>query len=152
MMAGRAAWQRLVRSRLLRGLIRSSSLMPTGVRTSRPAQFRARRSAATLAAYRQSIDHHNASQPNRELLEAARAYNHQIVDDMDRISPLAGALMLDVWASPHGFRRCSLEVEWIVDLKEEVDPVEVVHAARLTGFTSDELATKGLSALLRKPG
>jgi SAM-dependent methyltransferase len=268
---------------------------------------------STLSDYRASIDRFNASQPNQELLDGIRAYNHRIIDDLNAIHPLRGTLLLDIGASPHGyaleraledgvtlyvgvgldvsrpervvgergsvgmllrtdaivlqfptglfdlvlsvstlehvsdvdavlseiarvlkpggmalltfepvwscsyghhlhhfgecaklvpswshltrtpeqmrqfltgrwpqaaplsldqaiewvysgreinrltirdfrdrFRRCPLTVEWMVDLKEDVDPVEVRHAARLTGMSPEELATKGLSVLLRK--
>lgn len=56
-----------------------------------------------LAAYRAGIDAFNASQPNRALLDALRAHDHRVVDEMDGIRPLAGCLVLDVGASPHGY-------------------------------------------------
>jgi SAM-dependent methyltransferase len=58
---------------------------------------------ATLGAFRASIDRFNASQPNRELLDGIRAYNHEMIDQLDSIRALSGALLLDVGASPHGY-------------------------------------------------
>ena len=60
-------------------------------------------SALTLSAYRESIDRFNASQPNKELLDGIRAYNHKIVDNLNATHPLRGTLLLDVGASPHGY-------------------------------------------------
>jgi SAM-dependent methyltransferase len=56
-----------------------------------------------LAEYRATIDGFNAGQPNTALLEAIRAHNHGIVDQLDTIRPLRGTLVLDVGASPHGY-------------------------------------------------
>ena len=60
-------------------------------------------SASTLSAYRASIDHLNASQPNEELLDDIRAYNHRMVDRLNAIRALRGTLLLDVGASPQGY-------------------------------------------------
>jgi SAM-dependent methyltransferase len=301
--------------KLLRGLVRESSLARAGVASRAELRVGARPSTSALSAYRESIDRFNASQPNKEMLDGIRAFNHRTVDDLNAIYPLKGALLLDVGASPHGyaleraledgatlyvgvgldiarsehvvgdrgnvgilfdtdaaslqfpagmfdlvlsistlehvsdvdavlseiarvlkpgglalftfepiwscsyghhlhhfgncaklvppwahltrtpeqmrelltgrwpedaplsldqaiewtyssqainrltvrdfrdrFSRCPLKLEWTVDLKEEVDPVEARRVAHLTGLSPDELATKGLSVLLRKEG
>jgi SAM-dependent methyltransferase len=59
--------------------------------------------AVTLAAYRESIDRFNRSQPNRPLLDGIRAYNHQILDNLEQIQSLRGRFLLDIGASPHGY-------------------------------------------------
>lgn len=56
-----------------------------------------------LAAYVASIDRFNASQPNAAMLDNIRAYNHQMVGEFNKIRPLAGAKLLDIGASPHGY-------------------------------------------------
>jgi hypothetical protein len=49
------------------------------------------------------------------------------------------------------FARSGLEVEWVVDLKEEnPDESAATQAAAATGLSVDDLTTKGLSVLLRK--
>lgn len=53
--------------------------------------------------YRVSIDRFNASQPNKELLDGIRAHNHRTLDDFGTITPLKGAVLLDIDASPHGY-------------------------------------------------
>jgi SAM-dependent methyltransferase len=58
---------------------------------------------STLAAFRESIDRFNASQPNRELLDGIRAYNHLMIDHLNAIRDLRGTVVLDVGASPHGY-------------------------------------------------
>lgn len=59
--------------------------------------------AQSLAAYRNTIDAFNASQPNRKLLEDIRSYSHFMVNELNFISPLQGKLILDIGASPHGY-------------------------------------------------
>jgi SAM-dependent methyltransferase len=61
------------------------------------------KAVTTLAAFRQSIDRFNVSQPNRKLLDGIRAYNHQMIDHLNAIRDLRGTLLLDVGASPHGY-------------------------------------------------
>ena len=56
-----------------------------------------------LRAFRESIDRFNASQSNTAMLDAIRAYNHQIVGEFDKISSIKGADLLDIGASPHGY-------------------------------------------------
>ena len=56
-----------------------------------------------LRAFRESIDKFNASQSNASMLDAIRAYNHQIVGEFDKIFPIKGADLLDIGASPHGY-------------------------------------------------
>jgi SAM-dependent methyltransferase len=56
-----------------------------------------------LDEYRREIDRFNASQPNTELLDAIRNYNHVIVGELNKIAPVAGKTVLDVGASPHGY-------------------------------------------------
>lgn len=58
---------------------------------------------APLADFVSGIDRFNASQANAPLLDAVRRYNHQVIDDLDRIRPLRGVRLLDVGASPHGY-------------------------------------------------
>lgn len=58
---------------------------------------------STFAAYRESIDRFNASQPNKQLLDDIRAYNHRMVDHLNAICSLRGTLVLDIGASPHGY-------------------------------------------------
>ena len=57
----------------------------------------------SLAEYRGAIDRFNAGQPNRELLDAIRRYNHQVIDALDRSVGLSRRVLLDVGASPHGY-------------------------------------------------
>jgi SAM-dependent methyltransferase len=57
----------------------------------------------SLADYQRSIDRFNAGQPNAPLLDAIRNYNHQIVNALHSARSLAGAAVLDVGASPHGY-------------------------------------------------
>jgi SAM-dependent methyltransferase len=59
--------------------------------------------AGELRAYVESIDQFNASQSNSAMLEEIRAYNHLIVGEFDKISPLDGTCLLDIGASPHGY-------------------------------------------------
>jgi SAM-dependent methyltransferase len=56
-----------------------------------------------LAAWTRQINGYNQRQPNGALLDAIRAYNHQVVAELARITPLAGKRLLDVGASPHGY-------------------------------------------------
>ncbi len=61
---------------------------------------------ASLAAadvYRASIDSFNASEPNRELLDAIRAHHHRTLDELNAITPLKSTHLLDIGASPHGY-------------------------------------------------
>jgi SAM-dependent methyltransferase len=60
-------------------------------------------SISTLIEYRACIDRFNASQDNAELLDGIRSYNHQTVDELNRIRPLREMLLLDIGASPHGY-------------------------------------------------
>ena len=53
--------------------------------------------------FQEEIDHFNESQSNKELLNDIREFNHQIIDDLNSIVPLNGALLLDIGASPHGY-------------------------------------------------
>ena len=50
-----------------------------------------------------SIDELNASQPNKELLDGIRAFNHDTVNELNKVRPLREALVLDIGASPHGY-------------------------------------------------
>lgn len=62
-----------------------------------------KRPSQTLQTYCAQIDQFNASQPNRELLDAIRQYNHTIIDTLHQIQPLTDLWLLDVGASPHGY-------------------------------------------------
>lgn len=57
----------------------------------------------TLAAYRQSIERYNAAQPNRQLLDEIRAYNHTMIEHLNAVHPVEGMTVLDLGASPHGY-------------------------------------------------
>lgn len=57
----------------------------------------------SLADYMASISNFNSSQQNSALLEDIRAYNHQIVGEFNKITPLSGMRLLDIGASPHGY-------------------------------------------------
>jgi ubiquinone/menaquinone biosynthesis C-methylase UbiE len=63
---------------------------------------------ARLSEYIQGIDEFNSAQPNCEMLNAIRAYNHSIINSLNTIRPLAGSRILDIGASPHGYalERC----------------------------------------------
>jgi SAM-dependent methyltransferase len=57
----------------------------------------------SLADYRREIDAFNLSQPNAAMLDAIRAYNHQVFDSLHASANLDRATVLDVGASPHGY-------------------------------------------------
>jgi SAM-dependent methyltransferase len=59
--------------------------------------------ARALDEYRGEIDRFNAGQPNHDLLDAIRAYNHTIIDALHAIRPLPDLSVLDLGASPHGY-------------------------------------------------
>jgi glycosyltransferase involved in cell wall biosynthesis/SAM-dependent methyltransferase len=56
-----------------------------------------------LASLRKRIDEFNASQPNRDLLDSIRQFNHSMVDQFNHIFPLKGCTFLEIGASPHGY-------------------------------------------------
>ena len=58
---------------------------------------------SSLAEYRVSIDGFNASQPNKALLDGIRAFNHDTVNELNKVRPLREAFVLDIGASPHGY-------------------------------------------------
>jgi glycosyltransferase involved in cell wall biosynthesis/ubiquinone/menaquinone biosynthesis C-methylase UbiE len=58
---------------------------------------------SALVAYQTAIAAFNASQPNKELLNSIRAYNHLQIDNLDTIRSLERSLVLDIGASPHGY-------------------------------------------------
>jgi len=57
---------------------------------------------------------------------------------------------LTVWDYRERCRQSGLEIEWIVALKEPNSDESAAKAAAATGFSVDDLCTKGLSVLLRK--
>ena len=57
----------------------------------------------SLDEYSSSIREFNASQPNKELLDAIQSYNHSVLNRFNEIRSLRGSLLLDVGASPHGY-------------------------------------------------
>ena len=57
----------------------------------------------SFAEYRASIDGFNSSQPNKALLDGIRAFNHETVNDLNKVRPLRETLVLDIGASPHGY-------------------------------------------------
>ncbi|BBO67064.1 hypothetical protein DSCA_09940 [Desulfosarcina alkanivorans] len=56
-----------------------------------------------MVAYIKTVDAYNATQPNSEMLDAIRQYNHSIINSLNSIRPLSGLRVLDVGASPHGY-------------------------------------------------
>jgi SAM-dependent methyltransferase len=58
---------------------------------------------SSLAEYRVSIDGYNSSQPNKALLDGIRAFNHDTVNELNKVRPLRDAFVLDIGASPHGY-------------------------------------------------
>jgi len=53
--------------------------------------------------FRDEIEFFNATQSNRNLLNAIRNYNISMIDQMNSIRALKGTLILDIGASPHGY-------------------------------------------------
>lgn len=53
--------------------------------------------------FRDKVTDFTRSTSNCTLLTAIRAFNHEILDHLDNIYPLAGAVVLDLGASPHGY-------------------------------------------------
>ncbi|WP_233862470.1 class I SAM-dependent methyltransferase [Paraburkholderia adhaesiva] len=101
---------------------------------------------ATLEAYIKSINSYNASQPNVEMLDAIRRYNHTIVDSLNTIQPLKGRRILDIGASPHGYalERCLTlgAAEYVgigLDIHDEFDLVTTSGNARLTYMNAESL-------------
>jgi SAM-dependent methyltransferase len=83
---------------LLRHLNRALGRAMTGRPSATPAH-----PAQLLDAYRREIDRFNAGEPNRNLLDAIRQYNHDTIDALNQMRPLEGLSLLDVGASPHGY-------------------------------------------------
>ena len=104
-------------------------------------------SCSVLRDYIRSIDEYNASQPNYELLNAIRTYNHCMVDSLNSIKPLSGLRVLDVGASPHGYaleRSLSLGVcEYVgigLDIKDNINIITKTSTGRLTYMNAEQLA------------
>jgi ubiquinone/menaquinone biosynthesis C-methylase UbiE len=105
---------------------------------------------ATLDAYIKSIDAYNAAQPNVEMLDAIRHYNHSIVDSLNTIRPLKGRRILDIGASPHGYalERCLMlgAAEYVgigLDIHEDFGLVTTASKARLTYMNAESLSFDG---------
>lgn len=87
-------------------------------------------------AYVESIDRYNASQPNTELLNSIRDYNHQIVDEFNKIRPLKGTVLLDIGASPHGYalEKCfTLDVHRYVGIGLDIPTAQDVRFGHSEG-------------------
>ena len=56
-----------------------------------------------LATCTATINACNTAQPNKEFLDSIRAYNHSMIDEMNRIHPLRRCMLLDIGASPHAY-------------------------------------------------
>jgi len=56
-----------------------------------------------FVSFRKRIDSFNNSQLNKDQLDRIRAFNHNMIDQLNDIFPLTGCLLLDVGASPHGY-------------------------------------------------
>jgi ubiquinone/menaquinone biosynthesis C-methylase UbiE len=81
-------------------------------------------------AYVESIDRFNTSQPNGELLDNIRSYNHQIIGEFNKIRPLAGMALLDIGASPHGYamEKCfAFDVHRYMGIGLDIDAAEDVR-------------------------
>lgn len=105
---------------------------------------------ATLDAYIKDIDSYNAAQPNAEMLDAIRHYNHSIVDSLNSIRPLKGRRILDIGASPHGYalERCLLlgAAEYVgigLDIHEDFDLTTASSKAHLTYMNAESLSFDG---------
>lgn len=87
-------------------------------------------------AYVESIDRFNASQPNGELLESIRGYNHQVIGEFNKIRPLEGMALLDIGASPHGYamEKCfALGVRRYVGIGLDIDAAEDMRFGEAEG-------------------
>jgi ubiquinone/menaquinone biosynthesis C-methylase UbiE len=102
-----------------------------------------------LVAYIKTIDAYNAAQPNSEMLDAIRKYNHFIINSLNRIRPLSGLRILDVGASPHGYaleESLALGVSEYVgiglDIREDFAIKTKTGHARLTYMNAESLSFK----------
>ena len=98
-----------------------------------------------LAEYVAKINQFNAGQPNAPLLNAIRAYNHQMVDTLHGIEPLAGKRLLDIGASPHGYaleRALTHKVAEYVGIGLDVEETLTIRAAQGSGTLLYMDATK----------
>jgi SAM-dependent methyltransferase len=89
-----------------------------------------------LDAYIKEIDRVNRAQPNAQLLDAIRDYNHQMIETLKRARSLHGKRLLDIGASPHGYaleRALQLGVAEYVGIGLDVDKPVEVHAAQGKG-------------------
>ena len=76
-----------------------------------------------------SIDGFNSSQPNKALLDGIRAFNHDTVNELNKVRPLREALMLDIGASPHGYaleRALEHGARLYVGIGLDISPPQVV--------------------------
>jgi acetyltransferase-like isoleucine patch superfamily enzyme/SAM-dependent methyltransferase len=101
--------------------------------------------SSQLAQYVAKIDQFNAGQPNAQLLNAIRSYNHQMVDTLHGIVPLAGKRLLDIGASPHGYaleRALTHKVAEYVGIGLDVEQPLTIRAAQGSGTLLFMDATK----------
>ena len=89
----------------------------------------------------------NAFNKTRPDMDAVRAYNHQMVDILNQLHPVAGKALLDVGASPHGYaleRALQLGVSNYVGIGLGVaETVEVRHqnyTGKLIKMNAEDLA------------
>lgn len=88
------------------------------------------RNLAEFHTFVESIDQFDASQPNAELLDSIR-------DGIAKMREVPGS--------------CPLAVEWIMPMKSDrCDPAQSALAKAKTGFSEEDLLSKGLSVLMRK--
>lgn len=100
-----------------------------------------------LVAYTAEIDRFNRAQPNTDLLDQIRAYNHAMIDALHRARPLKGKRVLDIGASPHGYaleRALQLGAEEYVgvglDVHESIDVRSPSGTASLRAMNAEHLA------------
>ena len=99
-----------------------------------------------LDEYSAEIDRANQAQANAPLLDAIRAYNHTMIDKLDRARGVRGKRVLDIGASPHGYaleRALKLRAAEYVGVGLDVRaPIEVRSAhgiGRLLAMNAEEL-------------
>ena len=92
------------------------------------------------------VDRANRTQSNAALLDAIRAYNHSMIDALDRARSVRGKRVLDIGASPHGYaleRALRLRVAEYIGVGLDVhQPVQVraPHGlGRLVAMNAEQL-------------
>lgn len=97
-----------------------------------------------LKDYISTVDDFNNTRPD---MDAVRAYNHQMVESLNKLHPIAGKALLDIGASPHGYtleHALQLGVSSYVGIGLGVAEVIEVHGqstiGRLIKMNADDLA------------